>query len=85
MIFLKRKELEQLKKIKQKVSELEDEYDENKIVNELYSFEKGYVGPEKIWVSRLLNQAKNGQIPLHDVIDSMGKFIRQIEVEVKTD
>ena len=40
MIFLKRKELEQLKKIKQKVSELEDEYDENKIVNELYSFEK---------------------------------------------
>ncbi len=51
----------------------------------LYSFEKGYVGPEKIWVSRLLNQAKNGQIPLHDVIDSMGKFIRQIEVEVKDD
>ena len=85
MIFLKRKELEQLKQIKHKVSELEDKYDENKIINNLYSFEKGKKKKKKIWVSRLLNQAKNGQIPLHDVIDSMGKFIRQIEVEVKDD
>ena len=80
---MKSKELEQLVNLKHEVENLKNVYDEEVIFNSLRTLERRYAGPEIIWVKRLINQAICGQIPLHDVSDSMGKFIRQVEVEVK--
>ncbi len=82
---MKRNELEQLENLKQEVENLKNVYDEEIISNSLRTLERLYAGPEIIWVKRLINQARHGQIPLHDVSDSMGKFIRQVEVEVEDD
>lgn len=82
---MKRKELEQLKNLKQEVENLKNVYDEEAIFNSLRTLERRYVGPEIIWVRRLINQAMCGQILLHDVIEALKKFILQVEVEVEDD